>query len=58
MAARCARHQGINLPGSAVSAAAITEKDREDLAFGLAQDVDYVAMSFVRRPTMCARSSS
>lgn len=42
-------HQGINLPGSAVSAAAITEKDREDLAFGLAQNVDYVAMSFVRR---------
>jgi pyruvate kinase len=42
-------HQGINLPGSAVSAAAITEKDREDLAFGLEQDVDYVAMSFVRR---------
>jgi pyruvate kinase len=41
--------QGINLPGSAVSAAAITEKDREDLAFGLSQDVDYVAMSFVRR---------
>lgn len=42
-------HQGINLPGSAVSAAAITEKDREDLAFGLEQGVDYVAMSFVRR---------
>jgi pyruvate kinase len=42
-------HQGINLPGSAVSAAAITEKDREDLAFGLKQGVDYVAMSFVRR---------
>ena len=44
------RHnQGINLPGSAVSAEAITEKDREDLAFGLDQGVDYVAMSFVRR---------
>jgi pyruvate kinase len=42
-------HQGINLPGSAVSAAAITEKDRADLAFGLEQGVDYVAMSFVRR---------
>ncbi len=42
-------HQGINLPGSAVSAAAITDKDREDLAFGLEQGVDYVAMSFVRR---------
>ena len=42
-------HQGINLPGSAVSAAAITDKDRRDLAFGLDQGVDYVAMSFVRR---------
>jgi pyruvate kinase len=42
-------HQGINLPGSAVSTDAITEKDREDLKFGLEQGVDYVAMSFVRR---------
>ncbi len=42
-------HQGINLPGSAVSADAITEKDQEDLRFGLEQGVDYVAMSFVRR---------
>ncbi len=42
-------NQGINLPGSAVSASAITEKDRIDLEFGLEQGVDYVAMSFVRR---------
>jgi pyruvate kinase len=42
-------HQGINLPGTAVSISAITDKDREDLAFGLAQDVDFIAMSFVRR---------
>jgi pyruvate kinase len=42
-------HQGINLPGTAVSTSAITEKDREDLAFGLAHGVDFVAMSFVRR---------
>lgn len=42
-------HQGINLPGTAVSTSAITEKDREDLEFGLAQGVDFVAMSFVRR---------
>jgi pyruvate kinase len=41
--------QGINLPNSAVSVQAITEKDREDLAFGLSQNVDFVAMSFVRR---------
>lgn len=41
--------QGINLPGTAVSISAITDKDREDLQFGLEQDVDFVAMSFVRR---------
>jgi pyruvate kinase len=42
-------HQGINLPGVNVSAPALTEKDIADLAFGLAQGVDYVAISFVRR---------
>ncbi len=41
-------HQGINLPGVAVSAPALTEKDLEDLYFGLEQGVDYVALSFVR----------
>ncbi len=40
--------QGINLPGTAVSASAITTKDEADLQWGLAHDVDYVAMSFVR----------
>src|SRR6266487_3667307 len=43
-------HKGINLPGVAVSAPALTEKDREDLKFGILHDVDYVALSFVRRP--------
>ncbi len=42
--------QGINLPGVNVSAPALTEKDAEDLAFGMSQDVDYIALSFVRRP--------
>ncbi len=42
-------HQGINLPGVNVSAPALTEKDIDDLAFGLAHGVDYVAISFVRR---------
>ena len=42
-------HQGINLPGVAVSAPALTAKDREDLQFGLDHDVDYIALSFVRR---------
>jgi pyruvate kinase len=43
-------HKGINLPGVAVSAPALTEKDRDDLRFGIGQGVDYVALSFVRRP--------
>jgi pyruvate kinase len=42
-------NQGINLPGVKVSAPALTEKDIADLQFGLAQGVDYVAISFVRR---------
>jgi pyruvate kinase len=41
-------HKGINLPGVAVSAPSLTEKDRADLAFALALGVDYVALSFVR----------
>ena len=42
-------HKGINLPTGTIKAKALTEKDRADLAFGLENDVDYVALSFVRR---------
>jgi pyruvate kinase len=45
-----AEHQGINLPGVAVSAPALTVKDRADLVFGVRQRVDYIALSFVRQP--------
>jgi len=41
--------KGMNLPGSALSTPALTEKDRRDLAFGVQHDVDYVALSFVRQ---------
>ena len=41
-------HQGINLPGVALSIPALTEKDRKDLQFGLKHGVDAVALSFVR----------
>jgi pyruvate kinase len=41
-------HQGINLPGAALSIPALTDKDRIDLEFGLAHSVDMVAQSFVR----------
>lgn len=43
-----AEHQGINLPGAALSIPALTEKDRKDLEFGLEHGVDAVALSFVR----------
>jgi len=43
-------HKGINLPGVAVSAPALTEKDREDLRFALSLRADLIALSFVRDP--------
>src|SRR5262245_31834777 len=43
-------HKGINMPGVNLRAEAITAKDREDLEFALRAGVDYVALSFVRRP--------
>ena len=42
--------RGINLPGSDLTMSSITDKDREDLKFGLKNKVDYFALSFVRRP--------
>jgi pyruvate kinase len=42
-------NKGINLPDVDISAPSFTDKDREDLIFGLKQSVDYVALSFVRR---------
>ena len=43
--------KGMNLPGVRLSTPALTEKDRKDLAFGVAHGVDYVALSFVRQPS-------
>ncbi|MGA2421091.1 MAG: pyruvate kinase [Candidatus Acidiferrum sp.] len=43
-------HKGINLPGVKLRVPALTPKDRQDLAFALEQEVNYVAVSFVRRP--------
>jgi len=40
--------KGMNLPGVAVSAPALTDKDLVDLEFCLAQELDYIALSFVR----------
>ncbi|WP_035991737.1 pyruvate kinase [Leptolyngbya sp. KIOST-1] len=43
-------NKGVNFPGVYLSVKALTEKDREDLLFGLNQGVDWVALSFVRNP--------
>ena len=43
-------HKGMNLPGIEVSAPAMTDKDREDALHAVALGVDYIGMSFVRRP--------
>ncbi len=40
--------KGVNVPGARLSARALTEKDKEDLAFGIRMGVDMVALSFVR----------
>jgi pyruvate kinase len=42
-------HKGLNLPGIQVSAPSITEKDAADIKFAVEQQVDYLALSFVRR---------
>ena len=43
-------HKGMNLPGVEVSAPALTDKDRADVAFAVQHELDYLALSFVRRP--------
>ncbi|HEK85288.1 MAG: pyruvate kinase [Candidatus Saccharicenans sp.] len=41
-------HQGLNFPQSRLSLKALTEKDKQDLVFGLESGIDLVALSFVR----------
>lgn len=47
---RIMSHKGINLPGTTISAPTLTEKDQKDIRFGVAEGVDYMALSFVRGP--------
>jgi pyruvate kinase len=42
-------HIGVHLPSRTMRMSALTDKDKEDLLFGLSQGVDFVALSFVRR---------
>ncbi|OHP64917.1 pyruvate kinase [Staphylococcus sp. HMSC061G04] len=43
--------KGVNLPGVKVNLPGITDKDADDILFGIKEDVDYIAASFVRRPS-------
>ena len=41
-------HKGVNLPNGTLRVPSLTDKDRQDLQFGLSKGVDFVALSFVR----------
>ena len=43
-------HKGVNLPGANLDIPSLTEKDLDDLAFGIKMGIDAVAISFVRSP--------
>jgi pyruvate kinase len=47
---KLSNNKGVNFPGVYLSIKAMTDKDREDLMFGLDQGVDWIALSFVRNP--------
>ncbi len=49
-------HKGVNLPGTDLGIARFTEKDHLDLQFGLANHVDYIAISLWNRLKISARS--
>jgi pyruvate kinase len=49
------QYKGINLPGTNVSMASLTEKDFADLEFAIEHEADFVAISFVRSPDEVAR---
>lgn len=43
--------KGVNVPGVSVNLPGLTEKDRADIQFGLDNNIDYIAASFIRRPS-------
>src|SRR5918994_7315664 len=50
-AGKISNRKGVNLPGTVLDLSPLTAKDRADLAFGLDLGVDWVALSFVQRPS-------
>lgn len=47
---KLSNHKGVNVPSAVSALTSLTEKDKEDLRFGLDLGVDWVALSFVQRP--------
>jgi len=43
-------HKGVNIPGRTLAMEALTPKDREDAVFAVEQEIDWLAVSFVRNP--------
>ena len=50
--------KGINLPGVSLPIDSLTEKDIGDLKWAVGQNVDYIALSFVRRAEDCSRAKT
>ena len=49
-------HKGVNVPGAVLGISPLTEKDRKDLQLGMELGVDWVALSFVQRPSDMAEA--
>ncbi len=58
MAACLGERKGINLPGVSLPIDSLTEKDIADLKWAVEQNVDYIALSFVRRAEDCSRAKT
>jgi len=41
--------RGVNIPGASLSISSLTQKDKKDVVFGIKENVDFIALSFVRR---------
>lgn len=52
-AGRLKEHKGVNIPAAKLKFPRVTEKDKEDILFGIKNKVDYIAQSFVRDKLDC-----